>query len=330
MTHGEGTAQAAVPVNFDVGKTLPVRIFDEITELRVRRPNVAEQEAKRRKRRTHIAPDGRLVLVAVDHPARGVTQIRKEELAMGDRYQLLARTRRVFDDPQMDGIVATADILEELLYLSYLERKEGGKSFLDGRVLVGTMNRGGLAGTAFEMDDTFTGMTAKRIAELRLDGGKMMFRLDPADAGSGNTVEACAEAINELRKNRLPAFVEALTMEKKPGGGYHTLNNAAMLIRNCGIAAGLGDSSTHVWLKLPYCQDFDKVGMATTLPILLLGGPARESQRETLADFAAGMASSPRVRGAIIGRNLLFPVEGDPLPMCNALTELVHGKRKKK
>ncbi len=186
MTHGEGAAQAAAAVNFDAGKTLPIRIFDEITEIRVRRPNVVEQEANRRRRRTHIAPDGRLVLVAVDHPARGVTQIRKEELAMGDRYQLLARTRRVFDDPHMDGIVATADILEELLYLSHLERKKGGKSFLDGRVLVGTMNRGGLAGTAFEMDDTFTGMTAKRIAELRLDGGKMMFRLDPADAGSRN------------------------------------------------------------------------------------------------------------------------------------------------
>src|SRR5260370_33621371 len=106
MTHGEGTAQAAAPVNFDAGKTLPVRIFDEITELRVQRSNVAEQEAKRRKRRTHIAPDGRLVLVAVDHPARVVPQIRKQELAMVDRYQPLARTRRVFDDAQMDGILA--------------------------------------------------------------------------------------------------------------------------------------------------------------------------------------------------------------------------------
>ncbi|HEV3374118.1 MAG TPA: hypothetical protein VG051_00330, partial [Candidatus Acidoferrum sp.] len=94
MTHGEATAQAAAPVNFDVQEALPVKIFDEITELRVGRPNVAEQEAKRRKRRAHIAPDGRLVLLAVDHPARGVMQIRKEELAMGDRYQLLARTRR--------------------------------------------------------------------------------------------------------------------------------------------------------------------------------------------------------------------------------------------
>src|SRR5260370_33221313 len=170
MTHGEGTAQAAAPVNFDAGKTLPVRIFDEITELRVQRSNVAEEEAQRGKRRTHSAPDGRLVLVAVDHPARGVTQIRRDELAMGARYQLLSRTRRVFDDPQMDGIVATADILEELLFLSHLERKKSGKSFLEGRVLVGTMHRGGLVGTAFEMDDTFTGSTAKRIAEVRFHG----------------------------------------------------------------------------------------------------------------------------------------------------------------
>ena len=204
MTQGEATAQATAAMNFEAGKTLPVRTFDEITELRVRRPNTVEQEAKRRKRRAHIAPDGRLVLVAVDHPARGVTQIRRDELAMGDRYQLLSRTRRVFDDPQMDGIVATADVLEELLFLSHLERKKSGRSFLDGRVLVGTMNRGGLAGTAFEMDDTFTGMTAKRIAELRFDGGKMMFRLDPTDAGSGKTVKACADTINELRNTGSP------------------------------------------------------------------------------------------------------------------------------
>jgi hypothetical protein len=30
------------------------------------------------------------------------------------------------------------------------------------------------------------------------------------------------------------------------------------------------------------------------------------------------------VRGAIIGRNLLFPGDADPLPMCRALTALVH------
>ena len=38
--------------------------------------------------------------------------------------------------------------------------KRGGRGFLDGRVLVGSMNRGGLAGTSFEMDDAFTGIGA--------------------------------------------------------------------------------------------------------------------------------------------------------------------------
>ncbi len=56
----------------------------------------------------------------------------------------------------------------------------------------------------------------------------------------------------------------------------------------------------------------------------MLGGPARESPIETLRDFATGLSSSPRVRGVIIGRNLLFPPDQDPLPMCGALTAMIH------
>src|SRR5207247_5514172 len=129
-------------------------------------PRWVVKEARRRRRRRRLAPDGRLVLVALDHPARGVTDIRGDALAMGDRHQYLARARRVLDDPDLDGVVATPDVLEELLILSHLERKRAGEGFLDRRVLVGSMNRGGLAGTAFEMDDAFTSMTAERIAEL--------------------------------------------------------------------------------------------------------------------------------------------------------------------
>ena len=76
--------------------------------------------------------------------------------------------------------------------------------------------------------------------------------------------------------------------------------------------------------KDPYGDGFDRVARATTLPILLLGGPARESPLHTLDDFARGMAAGANVRGAIIGRNLLFPGDGDPLPMCRALTRIVH------
>jgi uncharacterized protein len=308
---------------FDPEGTLATELFEEITEIRVHHPEVIEREAKRRRKRAKLTVDGKLALVAADHPGRGVTKIRDDQLAMGDRYQLIARVRRLLEDPHLDGILATSDLLEELLILSHLERRHKGDGFLDGRVLVGSMNRGGLSGTAFEMDDTFTGMNAERLADLRCDGGKMLYRLDPGDPSSGHTIEACANAINSLRRHRLAAFVEALEV-RHGADGYHPVQDSAALIRHCGIAAALGESSAHVWLKLPCCEDFGRVGRATTLPILMLGGPARETPEETLRDFAAGLRSSPRVRGAIIGRNLLFPPDQDPLPMCRALTAMVH------
>jgi DhnA family fructose-bisphosphate aldolase class Ia len=309
---------------FAAEEALPLATFHEITEVRVARPRWIEKEARQRRRPRRLTRDGKLVLLAIDHPARGVTAIRSDALAMGDRYQYLARTRRVLDDPGLDGVVATADLLEELLILSHLERREGGRGFLDGRVLVGSMNRGGLAGTAFEMDDTFTGIGAARLTELRCQGGKMMYRLEPQEAGSGRTILACAQALNDLRREGLAAFLEPLGVARG-GGGYEPAKDATTLARQCGIAAGLGDSSSHLWLKLPYGDGFERVCRATTLPILLLGGPARESPAATLKDFASGLEAGPNVRGAIIGRNLLFPGDADPLPMCRALTALVHG-----
>jgi len=305
-------------------ETLPRATFDEITDVRVEHPRWIEKEAKRRKAPRRLTRDGKLVLLAIDHPARGVTAIRGDALAMGDRYQYLARARRVLDDPDLDGVVATADLLEELLILSHIERKRAGRGFLDGRVLVGSMNRGGLAGTAFEMDDAFTGIGAERLAELRFQGGKMMYRLEPQEPASGRTIVACAQALNDLRREGLAAFLEPLGVARGTGGGYDPAKDAPTLVRQCGIAAGLGDSSSHLWLKLPYGDGFDRVCRATTLPILLLGGPARESPAATLKDFASGLEAGANVRGAIIGRNLLFPGEADPLPMCRALTALVH------
>jgi DhnA family fructose-bisphosphate aldolase class Ia len=129
--------------------------------------------------------------------------------------------------------------------------------------------------------------------------------------------------LNDLRRQGLAAFLEPLGV-KRTDRGYEPEKDAATLARQCGIAAALGESSAHLWLKLPYCENFEQACRASTLPILLLGGPARETPEDTLRDFAAGLAASPRVRGAIIGRNLLFPGAADPLPMCRALTALVH------
>ena len=309
--------------NYRLENFLDPAVLDMITEVRIHRPAVIEAEARRRRKRKRLTRDGKMVLVALDHPARGVTRVGDRELAMGDRYELLARARRVMNNPDLDGFLAASDVVEDMLILSHLERTATGRSFLDGRVIVGSMNRGGLSETIFEMDDTFTSFTARRLAQLRCDGGKMLYRLDKGDPASLKTITACAKAINSLRRFNLPAFLEPLVVEQKDGS-YRSLNDVASIVRNCGIASALGESSSRAWLKLPYCKDFSRVCRATTLPILLLGGPARDDPRAVLADFYDGLSSGERVRGAIIGRNLLFPPAKDPLPMCRALTSLVH------
>jgi DhnA family fructose-bisphosphate aldolase class Ia len=320
---GAPAADRPTPRAFSAAEALPFSVFEQITDVRVQHPRWILKEARQRRRRPRLTENGKLVLLALDHPGRGVNQIRGDALAMGNRHELLARARRVFDDPGLDGVMGTSDVLDELLILSHLERRRTGKGFLDGRVLVGSMNRGGLQGAAFEMEDTFTSFTAERLADIGAEGGKMMYRLDPQDPASGRTILACAQAINELGRRGLAAFLEPLGVAHA-ADGYHPAKDASTLIRQCGIGAALGESSAHLWIKFPYGEGFERVARATTLPILLLGGPARENPLDTLGDFARGMAAGANVRGAIIGRNLLFPGDGDPLPMCRALTRIVH------
>ena len=71
----------------------------------------------------------------------------------------------------MDGVLATADILDDLLLLGALEDK----------VVFSSMNRGGLAGAQFELDDRMTAATAAATAAARMNGGKMLCRIDLDD-----------------------------------------------------------------------------------------------------------------------------------------------------
>jgi hypothetical protein len=157
---------------------LPRVLFDWITDVRVSRPGVIEEEAAARRRRAQLAPDGKLALLAADHPARMVLRAGTDPLAMGDRWELLARVLRVVTG-ECDGIMATPDIVEELFILNRLDKELGGPGFLDQKVIIGCMNRGGLAGSAFELDDRMTAFTVDRIVALRLDGANMMVRLAP-------------------------------------------------------------------------------------------------------------------------------------------------------
>jgi DhnA family fructose-bisphosphate aldolase class Ia len=101
-------------------------------------------------------------------------------------------------------------------------------------------------------------------------------------------------------------------------------NTADEMVKLVGVISSLGDSSRHTWLKLPFCEDFERVTLATSLPILMLGGPSKEDPRPICRDFAAGMAARSNVRGALVGRNVSFPGPEDPAAVAQAVSDIVH------
>jgi DhnA family fructose-bisphosphate aldolase class Ia len=301
----------------------PRDLFDRINEIRVDKPEIVEEEARRRERRTTLTTNGRLVILAADHPARNVTGVGDDPIVMGNRWGLLGRILRVVTAPDADGVMTTPDIMEELLIVNRITRDLGGPSFLDGKVLMGCMNRGGLAGAAFEMDDRMTGFTPERISQLRLDAAKLMFRLEPSEPTSLDTIEYCVHAINRLHDLGIPAFLECLAVQKSEGK-YKMIKAAPDLVKVIGVASGLGKSSMGTWLKIPYCDKYELIAQATTCPILMLGGESKGDPTGILTEFAAGMRAGATIRGALVGRNVTFPGRDDPRAVAAAVAGIVH------
>ncbi|HXG13360.1 MAG TPA: TIM barrel protein [Gemmataceae bacterium] len=305
--------------------------FAEITELRVNRPELAKEELAKRKRRDVLAPDGRLVILAADHPARSVTRVGTHPTAMGHRLDYLGRIVRVLAASHIDGLMATSDLIEEVALANYLVKQAGGADFLANKVLIGSMNRTGLAGTEHEMMDRPSSyMTGKRIKEMNLDGGKLLWRWVPTgeknDRYALETLERVAKAVEELADVGLSAFVEPLPVQKTETG-YRTDHSTDNIIKAIGIASALGYYTGRVWLKIPYCEDFARVAKASTFPILLLGGESTGRPSATIEDFVRGMGAGPNIRGALVGRNVLFCGDDDPAAIAEAINLVVHERK---
>ncbi|MFI2509029.1 deoxyribose-phosphate aldolase [Streptomyces sp. NPDC018972] len=272
-----------------------------LTTVRARNPEAVAEAAARRARRPLIGDSGRLMIVAADHPARGALGIGDRRLAMAHRADLLERLCTALSRPGVDGVLATADILEDLLLLGALENK----------VVMGSMNRGGLAGASFEMDDRFTGHRAEDITRLGFDAGKLLVRIDYDDPGSLTTLESAARAVDAMAERRLPVFVEPFISRRDADGRVRNDLSAEAVTRSIAIASGLGGTSAYTWLKLPVTDDVDampEVLGASTLPVVLLGGEVGD--QEAAYERWGKALRLPTVMGMVVGRSLLYPAEG--------------------
>ena len=285
----------------------------EISETRARRPEAIGDAAASRRRGPRLASDGRLMLVAADHPARGALGVRDFPRAMANRRELLSRLVEALSRPGVDGVLGSADILEDLLLLGALEDK----------AVFASMNRGGLQGSSFELDDRFTAYDAKKIGRMNFDGGKMLLRIDHHDRGTASTLESCGRQISALAGRGLVAMVEPFISHRVDERVKNDLGPEAVML-SMAIASGLGNTSAYTWLKLPVVAEMEKVMSAATLPTLLLGGDPTSAPDQTYAKWASAVAQ-PGVIGLVVGRALLYPLDDDVSAAVDVAVRLVHG-----
>ncbi len=287
--------------------------FEALRKARAENPNKIAEILATRKRRDLIQGDGKLFIVAADHPARGALGVGKNETAMADRYDLLERLATALSRPGVDGVLGTPDIIEDLALLG----------LLDNKVVVGSMNRGGLKGASFEMDDRYTAYDIESIVRDGLDFAKNLVRINLQDAGSVDTLEATAFAVSDAAEAQVPIMLEPFMSEWVDGKIKNDLSTDAVIL-SIAIASGLGNSSSYSWLKIPVVDDMERVMASTTLPTLLLGGDPNGNAEETFASWKNALAL-PGVRGLVVGRSLLYPHDGDVVSAIDTAAALVHG-----
>ena len=188
-----------------------------------------------------LGEHGRLMMIAADHPARGALRAGADPLAMADRADLLDRICAALARPGVNGVLGTPDILEDLLLLGAL----------DDKVVIGSMNRGGLAGTVVR-----DRRPVHRLRRGQHRRGRVRGRQDAAAHRPGRRRHRrppCRPARGPSATwpgTRLMAMVEPFISHRVDGRVRNELTAEAM-IRAMTVAAGLGTTSAYTWLKVP-------------------------------------------------------------------------------
>jgi DhnA family fructose-bisphosphate aldolase class Ia len=156
-----------------------------------------------------------------------------------------------------------------------------------------------------------------------LDFAKTLLRINYDDAGSLETLESNAHAVDEAVSYEIPIMLEPFISRWVDGKAINDLSTEAV-IRSVAIAAGLGSSSAYSWLKLPVVDNMEAVMSATTLPTLLLGGDPDEAPDEVYETWSRAL-TIPGVFGLTVGRTLLYPRNGDVAQAVDIAASLVHG-----
>lgn len=251
----------------------------------------------------------RALLIEADHPGRGLLGVGADARALADRSEYLYRLCAALDLRGVDGVIATADLVDDLILLEAL----------NDRVIVGSTNvRVESAFASFTSG--FTGFGPDAIRDVHLEAGmvRVPIYLDLQE-GVG-LVHSASRAIDALGAAGSVALVEP----KLWRGTIAELEHDASVdgfVRAIGIVSAFGSRSSYTWLVLPVMDGLEDVLPSTTMPVLLRA--AHNSPLPSESDILA-MLRLPGVAGLIVPADVLYPEDGDMLATVQALAALVH------
>ena len=244
------------------------------------------------------------VLLAADHRARGVLTV--------ERYQdYLDALRAAL--PYCHGILASTQPLADLV---------AGGAVGPGQRTYLSVNRTGLAGSVFELDD-------RLVAPLELATGagytgiKLMTRIDLTDPASAGGLELLGQVLAAARRLGLEALIEPLSwkngeIDRSTGGIVY----AAVVAHDLGAplikVPVPGDAKPGPARIEAVRRVVDSVGV----PVLFLGGPVRAERSILLAELADAMAGG--AAGVAIGRGVYQ--DPDPVVMAKLVADVVAGR----
>jgi DhnA family fructose-bisphosphate aldolase class Ia len=253
------------------------------------------------------------VILAADHRARGVITI--------ESYAAYVDALRAAIG-SCDGILASTQPLRDLVASGAVEPRH--RTYL-------SLNRTGLAASAFELDDRLVA-TVEQAAAEGWTGVKHMTRIDMSDPLTAPALELLGKILESARSLGLDALIESLSWrDGTMARDTDSIVFAAIVAHDMGAPV----------LKVPFpdvapgsarVDAVARIVASVGVPVLFLGGPRRsgaggpgDPRTDLLDEVADAMAGG--AGGLAVGR--VVYQDPDPATAAHLVAEAVrHGARR--
>jgi len=213
--------------------------------------------------------------------------------------------------PFCDGILATAQPLADLAGKGHLTSAH--RTYL-------SINRTGLAGSTFELDDRLIA-TVPRAAADGWTGIKHMMRIDMGDPLTAPALELLGQVLEQARAAELEALIEPLVW--RDGRVAHDTDSivfAAVVAHDMGaplIKVPVPNATPGAERQRAVARVVASVGV----PVLFLGGPLGDAGREPVLEEVRDVMAAG-AGGLALGRTIYQ--DPDPAEMAGLVSALVH------